>query len=52
MEFCPFNIPELEMQVLLFELLAAPPRSVSVYSEFGKLFTGRIIKMFDIEYLQ
>jgi hypothetical protein len=52
MEFCPFNVPELEMQVMLFELLAAPPCSVSVYSEFGKFFTGRIIKMFGVKYLQ
>jgi hypothetical protein len=52
MKFCPFNIPELKMQVMLFELFAAPPRSVRVYLEFGEFFTCRIIKMFGVKYPQ
>jgi len=40
------------MLVMFFELLAAPPCSVGIDMKFCKLFTGRIIKMFGVEYFQ
>lgn len=52
MKLCPLYVPQLKVLVMLFELLAAPPSPVSVNTILCKLFTGGIIIVFDVKYLQ